>query len=70
MVEILPRWEAYKQMAELHQRKSLTGTDPELTLYRWMIEELRVSLFAQELGTKMPVSGTRLDKQWAKIIVV
>ena len=70
MVEVLPRWQAYKQMAELHKRKSLTGTDPELTLYRWMIEELRVSLCAQELGTKMPVSGTRLDKQWGRIRVV
>ena len=32
--------------------------------YRWMIEELRVSLFAQTLKTPMPVSEKRLDKQW------
>lgn len=30
--------------------------------FRWMIEELRVSLFAQQLGTKFPVSGKRLEK--------
>ncbi|WP_086931209.1 ATP-dependent RNA helicase HrpA [Agarilytica rhodophyticola] len=32
--------------------------------YRWMIEELRVSLFAQTLKTAMPVSEKRLQKQW------
>ena len=41
-------------------------TTPELAHFRWMIEELRVSLFAQELGTSIPVSPQRLDKQWAK----
>ncbi|MBD3649430.1 MAG: DUF3418 domain-containing protein, partial [Pseudomonadales bacterium] len=35
--------------------------------YRWMIEEYRVSLFAQPLGTSMPVSGKRLDKAWADV---
>ncbi|MBA4039329.1 MAG: ATP-dependent RNA helicase HrpA [Planctomyces sp.] len=34
---------------------------------RWMIQELRVSLFAQELGTRVPVSVARLEKQWARI---
>jgi len=32
-----------------------------------MVEELRVSLFAQELGTSQSVSPQRLDKQWAKV---
>ncbi|WP_262730186.1 ATP-dependent RNA helicase HrpA [Alloalcanivorax marinus] len=35
-----------------------------LRLFRWMIEEYRVSLFAQPLGTKVPVSAKRLNKQW------
>ena len=35
--------------------------------YRWLLEELRVSLFAQELRTPQPVSGKRLDKAWAQI---
>lgn len=30
--------------------------------FRWQIEELRVSLFAQELKTPMPVSVKRLDE--------
>ncbi|MBU6257601.1 MAG: DUF3418 domain-containing protein, partial [Burkholderiales bacterium] len=35
--------------------------------YRWLVEELRVSLFAQELRTPQPVSAKRLDKAWAQI---
>ncbi|ASK34056.1 ATP-dependent RNA helicase HrpA [Alloalcanivorax mobilis] len=35
-----------------------------LTLFRWMLEEYRVSLFAQTLGTRMPVSAKRLNRQW------
>ncbi|MCE2775198.1 MAG: DUF3418 domain-containing protein, partial [Burkholderiaceae bacterium] len=33
--------------------------------YRWLLEELRVSFFAQELRTPQPVSVKRLDKAWA-----
>jgi ATP-dependent helicase HrpA len=35
--------------------------------YRWLLEELRVSLFAQELRTPQPVSVKRLDKAWAQV---
>ncbi len=35
--------------------------------YRWLLEELRVSLFAQELRTPQPVSAKRLDKAWAQV---
>jgi len=35
--------------------------------YRWMLEEYRVSLFAQQLGTSIKISPQRLDKQWAKL---
>ena len=35
--------------------------------YRWLLEELRVSLFAQELRTPQPVSTKRLDKAWSQI---
>ena len=36
----------------------------DLAAFRWMIEELRVSLFAQELKTPYPVSVKRLLKEW------
>ncbi|MEJ2632194.1 MAG: DUF3418 domain-containing protein [Acidihalobacter sp.] len=36
--------------------------------YRWHIEELRVSLFAHELGTPRPVSVARLEKRWKEMV--
>lgn len=41
--------------------------DPELIKFRFMIEELRVSIFSQQLGTAIPVSPKRLDKQFDKL---
>ena len=38
--------------------------DARLGEYRWLLEELRVSLFAQELRTPMPISVKRLYKVW------
>ncbi|SDV47597.1 ATP-dependent RNA helicase HrpA [Chitinasiproducens palmae] len=40
------------------------GGDPRLAEFRWLLEELRISLFAQELRTPMPVSVKRLQKLW------
>ena len=41
--------------------------DPQLAEFRWHLEELRVSLFAQELKTPYPVSAKRLEKIWESI---
>ncbi|MBA2778654.1 ATP-dependent RNA helicase HrpA [Billgrantia kenyensis] len=41
--------------------------EPELVEFGWWIEELRVSLFAQQLGTRMPVSVKRLERRWAEL---
>lgn len=60
-----PLWSRYQAKAEQHRRQGVL--DPELTLYRWMLEEFRVSFFAQQLGTAMPVSVKRLDRQWALV---
>ena len=40
---------------------------PQALRFRWMLEEFRVSLFAQQLGTKLPVSVKRLDQQWQSV---
>ncbi len=63
--EIKPLWDDYLARLEKQQQQGIV--DPELITYRWMIEELRVSLFAQELKTKLPVSVKRLKKQWQKV---
>ncbi|HEX5418422.1 MAG TPA: DUF3418 domain-containing protein, partial [Gammaproteobacteria bacterium] len=39
---------------------------PAVVEYRWLLEELRVSLFAQTLGTRRPVSGKRLEEAWER----
>lgn len=43
------------------------AVDARMQEYRWMLEELRVSFFAQELRTPYPVSAKRLDKVWAQL---
>ncbi|MFD2366333.1 ATP-dependent RNA helicase HrpA [Pseudoduganella sp. GCM10020061] len=48
----------------VRDRKGHIADDPKLVEYRWLLEELRVSLFAQELRTPMPVSLKRLQKVW------
>ena len=47
-------------------KQGLTVSD-DLAAFRWQIEELRVSLFAQELKTPYPVSVKRLRKVWEKL---
>ncbi|WP_408642967.1 ATP-dependent RNA helicase HrpA [Acidovorax bellezanensis] len=42
--------------------------DARMQEYRWMLEELRVGFFAQELRTPYPVSVKRLDKLWAQLL--
>jgi ATP-dependent helicase HrpA len=56
------------QQGYLRQVTARKGVpDPRLEEFRWLLEELRVSLFAQELRTPMPVSVKRLHKVWASI---
>lgn len=43
------------------------GPAPDYEEFRWLLEELRVSLFAQELKTPIPVSAKRLQKRWEEI---
>ncbi len=52
-------------LRELAARKG--RVDARLEEYRWLLEELRVSLFAQELRTPAPVSVKRLEKFWLSL---
>ena len=47
------------------ERKGVT--DERMSEFRWLLEELRVSFFAQELRTPQPVSIKRLDKAWSQL---
>jgi ATP-dependent helicase HrpA len=59
-------WKRYEERAIKLKRAG--ENEPRLEDFRWRIEELRVSLFAQELKTPYPVSYKRLDKLWAEIL--
>ena len=61
---IKPLWEQYTE--KLRWTESQNIFDPELLQYRWMLEEYRISLFAQRLGTAFSVSPKRLAAQWEK----
>ena len=60
MAEFQPLLQSYQRL--LAQRREFS--DPRLVEFRWLLEELRISLFAQELRTPMPVSVKRLQKVW------
>jgi len=62
LLQIWQNWEA-----EVDKRRKAGRLTPELMNYRWLIEELRVSLFAQELKTPFPVSFKRLEKAWSDL---
>jgi ATP-dependent helicase HrpA len=51
----------------LRDRPPGEDPDPQLEQIRWMLEELRVSLFAQQLGTAYPVSEKRIRKAMATV---
>jgi len=64
--EVAPHWSRYTRLVTTnplprHDRVALDE-------YRWMVEEYRVSCFAQELKTAVPVSAKRLDAQWRRVL--
>ncbi len=63
--DIVRLWQGYQRQLERnaqHERH-----DPELARFRWWVEELRVSQFAQELKTLLPISVKRLEEQWSRV---
>jgi ATP-dependent helicase HrpA len=55
----------YRERAE--RNRTAGRSEPALEAFRWLLEELKVSLFAQELKTPFPVSYKRIDKAWADL---
>ena len=63
LTELRPQEQRYWRLVA--ERKG--AVDERMAEFRWLLEELRVSFFAQELRTPQPVSVKRLDKAWAQI---
>ncbi|MEY4591243.1 MAG: hypothetical protein RIR18_138 [Pseudomonadota bacterium] len=62
LAEYQPLWTNYERRALQLAKQGIN--DPQLEQFRWLLEELRVNLFAQELKTPTPVSSKRLQKMW------
>jgi ATP-dependent helicase HrpA len=58
-------WQRYAQRRAANA--AARREQPTLEAFRWQIEELKVSLFAQELRTPQPVSYKRLERAWAEL---
>ncbi|MBF0425710.1 MAG: ATP-dependent RNA helicase HrpA [Magnetococcales bacterium] len=67
--KLAPLWRMYQELARKErERKRIRRThNPRLEQARWMIEELRISLFAQELKTVVPVSEKRV-RAWLSAV--
>lgn len=65
MALVMPRWLRYLEFVEDHPERALS--DRKIVAYRWMMEELRVQVFDQRLGTAEPVSPKRVDELWSEI---
>ncbi|VTU29595.1 ATP-dependent RNA helicase HrpB [Variovorax sp. PBL-H6] len=63
LAELRPQEQRYWRLVA--ERKG--AVDDRMDEFRWLLEELRVSFFAQELRTPQPVSIKRLDKLWAQL---
>lgn len=59
--EVLSLWQAFWRQ---HSNDSMREWSKEESDFRWMLEEFRVSLFAQEVGTAYPISEKRLTRAW------
>jgi ATP-dependent helicase HrpA len=57
-------WQTYTARTEQDRLRGVR--DDKVQEFRWMLEELRVSLWAQQLKTPYPVSFKRLEKYWAE----
>ncbi|WP_408593698.1 ATP-dependent RNA helicase HrpA [Limnohabitans sp.] len=63
LAELKPLEQKYWRLVA--ERKGVS--DARMQEFRWLLEELRVSFFAQELRTPQPVSVKRLDKAWQQL---
>jgi ATP-dependent helicase HrpA len=67
MIDVSPYVRQYVERRAKHRADGIL-IDPALETFGWMIEEYRISLFAQELKTAMPISPQRLEKQWTIVL--
>ena len=67
-LQIQAHWQTYQAFINKKNIQHTPQHKLALQEYRWMLEEFRISLFAQELGTALPISEKRLKKRWREIM--
>ena len=60
--ELTARWQACRDAPGTARQRRRLGE------HRWLLEEYRISLFAQQLGTAVPVSRKRIDRHWSEVL--
>ena len=65
-IEVIDSLTEYWQRVENCDEMAIHVDRDAVVEFRWMLEEYRVSIFAQQLGTAVKVSPQRLEKQWQK----
>jgi ATP-dependent helicase HrpA len=60
--QVVPLWQAFRDGREALIKRGVP--EEELEAFRWLVEELRVALFAPELKTALPVSPQKVAERW------
>ena len=63
---VAPYWNRYRETITSQNGPRFNAE--ALADYRWMVEEFRVSIFAQELRTPTPISAKRLEAKWTEVM--
>lgn len=64
--QVVPLWNSWREQREKLLSRGVTAE--ELEAFRWLVEELRVSLFAPELKAAVPVSPQKLAEMWKSLV--
>jgi ATP-dependent helicase HrpA len=65
MQEMGGQYDKWREREQAYRQRG--RRDERIEELRWMFEELRVSLFAQELKTAYPISLKRIEKRWLEL---
>ncbi|MDB5326494.1 MAG: ATP-dependent helicase HrpA, partial [Phycisphaerales bacterium] len=68
MAALRPLQRQYDDAVRTHARRGVI--DPALQDYRWLLEEFRISTFAQDVKTIVPVSPRRMEEAWKLVRVI
>ena len=63
--QVVPVWQSFRERREALRSRGVP--EDELESFRWLVEELRVCLFAPELKSPLPVSPQKVAERWKSL---